>query len=871
MIKKYVVHPRVPARLQPLLDLARNVRWTWNRNAVSLFRRIDMQLWEASGHHPMALLANLPPRRLEELARDDAFVAHLDAVQKDLQEYLGRSTWYTSSYEEKFDLRIAYFSLEFGIHECLPFYSGGLGVLAGDHLKSADGLGLPFVGVGLCYQEGYYRQYLNLDGWQQERYPENDFYNMPLSLVKDELGDPVTVQGEYPERAGTARIWKVQIGNVPLYMLDTNVPENNPHDRAITARLYGGDSDMRIRQEILLGIGGVRALDALGYDTTVFHMNEGHSAFLGLERIRKLRESDGLSFDEAVLATSAGNAFTTHTPVPAGNERFPPDLVRSYFKDYVKGLGISLDDLLALGREDPNDDREEFCMTVLALRTSACANGVSELHGKISRDMWRNVWPGVRDWEIPIVHITNGIHSESWVSDDFARLYERYLGPKFLDDPKNAKIWDRVMDIPDGELWRTKERLRESLVSFVRTRVRDKAKRFGTYHRKLTAAGDVLDPEVLTIGFARRFATYKRANLILRDLDRLRRLLLDRDRPIQLIFAGKAHPHDHPGKEIIRQVSQLTRDEEIHHRVVFLEDYDIDVARHLVQGVDIWLNTPRRPLEASGTSGMKVPINGGVNVSILDGWWCEGYQANNGWSIGTGEEYSDVEYMDEMEGTILYELLEKEIIPLFYKRGPEGLPREWIRFVKESIRSISPVFNTHRMVEEYTERVYIPSAIQCNLLAKNNHESARILSSWQDRIRESWHEVSVLSVESDTNKELEIGGTLEVTVKVQLGSLTPKDVLVEAVHGQLDGGEEIQDGESLALNFHSGEGSIATFKAGIPCVGAGRYGFAIRALPYRRELVNKVQLRKTTWWAGGDETPISPPPTVDEMLGVTDA
>lgn len=866
MIKKFVVHPRVPERLHPLLDIARNLWWSWNRNAVSLFRRIDLDLWESCGHNPMAVLGNVSPERLEELSRDEAFLAHLDSLKKDLADYLSRGTWYSTNYGDNIDLEVAYFSMEFGLHECLPFYSGGLGILAGDHMKAADGLGLPFVGIGLCYQEGYYRQYLNLDGWQQERYPENDFYNMPIVPVKDDAGQAVTITVDYPDREVIARIWKVQIGSVPLYLLDTNVPENSPHDRAITARLYGGDNDMRIRQEILLGIGGVRALEALGYRATIFHMNEGHSAFLGLERVRKLIHEQGLSFDEAMVASSSGNTFTTHTPVPAGNERFSPDLIRAYFKEYVKVLGISMEDLLALGREDASNDREEFCMTVLALRTSAFANGVSELHGQISRKMWRDVWPGVPDWEIPIKHITNGIHAQSWVSDEFARLYERYLGPKVLIDPANPKFWDRVGEIPDSELWRAKERLREGLVSFVRKSLRRQTKRFGTYHRKLASAKEVLDPEVLTIGFARRFATYKRANLILRDLPRLRRLLLDRDRPIQLIFAGKAHPHDHPGKEIIRQVSQLTRDEEIHSRVVFVEDYDINVARHMVQGVDVWLNTPRRPYEASGTSGMKVPINGGLNVSVLDGWWCEGYQANNGWAIGAGEEYSDVEYMDEMESTILYEILEKELIPLFYKRGPDGLPRDWIQFMKQSIKSISPVFNTHRMVEEYTEKFYIPAAIQSQLMTKNQFESARILSSWQDRAQQSWHEVSVVSVEADTNQELEIGSTLDVTVNVELGALTPQDVLVEAVYGNLDVGEEIRDGESLMLDFHSSEGSVATYKAGISCAGAGRYGFAIRILPYRRELQNKFQLGKTTWWTGED----SPRPleaVAEKLLG----
>ncbi|MBI4585200.1 MAG: alpha-glucan family phosphorylase [Planctomycetes bacterium] len=855
MIKKFIVTPRLPERLRPLLEIARNVWWTWSRNAVALFRRIDVDLWEECNHNPVAMLGNIHPERLDVLAQDEAFLAHLDSVKKELDTYLQRKTWYSKIYGENLDIQIAYFSMEFGLHESLPFYSGGLGCLAGDHLKSTDELGLPFVGVSLCYQEGYYRQYLNLDGWQQEHYPENDFYNMSLTPVRDSSGSNLIVQVELPGRLLSARIWKLQIGRVPLFLLDTNIPENLPHDRAITARLYGGDPDMRIRQEILLGIGGVRALHALGYRPTVYHMNEGHSAFLGLERIRQLIADEGLSFDEAREASAAGNAFTTHTPVPAGNERFPGDLIRNYFRNYVKDLKISTEDLLALGRENPHDQREELCMTVMAMRLSCHANGVSKLHGQISRRMWKRVWPGIPDWEIPISHITNGIHAQSWMSDEFARLYERHIGPRFLDEPVNQRIWKRVVDIPDNELWRAKERLRERLVSYVRERVRRQIKRFGVYQRKIASAEEVLDPDILTIGFARRFATYKRATLILRDLPRLKRLLLDRERPLQLIYAGKAHPNDHPGKELIRQIAQLTKDDELRHRVVFIEDYDLDVARHLVQGVDVWLNNPQRPLEASGTSGMKVTVNGGLNLSILDGWWCEGYQGDNGWAIGSGEEYTDREYMDQIESTILYELLEKEIVPLFYKRGPDGLPREWIQIMKNSIRSCCPAFNTNRMVEEYAEKIYLPAAIQWNILSKNHFETARILAAWKSHISTSWHQISVVSVEADTTQELEIGNSLGVAVRVHTGTISPNEIAVEAVYGPLDVGGEIRVGEAMALAFQSAEGPVATFTGAIPCYGAGRYGFAIRVLPFRRELVHKFQMGKITWWTGDSAVP----------------
>ncbi len=854
MITKFIVNPRVPERLRPLLEIAKNVWWVWNRDAVALFSRIDTDLWNACEHNPISLLGRVPPERLASLSKDEAFLAHLDRVYTDLESYLGRKTWYNKHYGDNLDLQVAYFSMEVGLHESLPLYSGGLGVLSGDHLKSADNLGLPFVAISLCYQRGYYRQYLNLDGWQQERYPSNDLYNMPLSLVRDKDGQDITIQVELPGRNVIARIWKAQIGNVPLLLLDTNIPQNAPHDREITANLYGGDRDMRMRQEIVLGIGGLRALDKLGYNRCIYHMNEGHSAFLPLERIRDLM-SEGLSFDEARNVATSSTVFTTHTPVPAGNERFSPELMKTYFRDYIKNLGISMDQLLGMGREDPDNSHEDFCMTVLALRLSCCANGVSKLHGEISRNMWKRVWPGVPENEVPIGHITNGIHTQSWIADDFARLYERYLGPKFLEDPSDADTWARVQRIPESELWRAKERLRERLVTYVREKISQQNKKFSSHNNRVLNPNEILDPEALTIGFARRFATYKRANLILRDLPRLRKILMDSNRPVQLIFAGKAHPHDDPGKELIRQIAQLCRDEELYHRVVFLEDYDIDVARHMVQGVDIWLNTPRRPMEASGTSGMKVPINGGVNLSILDGWWCEGYHGDNGWAIGNGEEYSDHEYLDKLEATLLIELLEKEIIPEFYNRGPDGLPREWIQTMKNSISSLSPVFTTDRMVEEYTENMYIPSAIQHQLLTHNNFESARLLTSWQERVLAAWDEVNVLSVEADTTHNLEIGNKLPVVTTLDLGPLDPTEVAVEVIHGELDSNGEITSSQTLVLDFKSASGSVSTFVGEIPCTYAGRNGFAVRVLPFRREVSNKFHLGKVTWWTPDDNSP----------------
>jgi starch phosphorylase len=855
VIQKFTIVPRIPERLKPLQAIARNMWWGWTREAVALFRRIDLDIWEQCGHNPISLLGALHPQRLRSLEYDEAFLAHMDSVYEDLQKYLSRTTWYSRVYEGKMNMLVAYFSAEFGIHECLPLYSGGLGCLSGDHIKAADEMGLPMIAVGLAYQKGYYRQYLNSDGWQQEHYPDNDFYNMPMTLVRDEHGGEVTIHIELPRRRVAARLWRLEVGRVQLYLLDSNLAANEPFDREITSRLYGGDLDMRIRQEILLGIGGIRALKRLGYSPTVCHMNEGHSAFLALERMRLLMAREKLSFEEAREATITGNVFTTHTPVPAGNDRFPPDMMREYFRDYIQDLEISMDDFLGLGREHPADPREEFCMTLLALRLAAHSNGVSRLHGSISRRLWKRLWPGVPEREIPITHVTNGVHTHSWLSDEFSRLFERYLGPQWLDDPVNRGLWHRVGEIPDNELWRSKERLRDRLVSFARERLKKQLRRQGSPSSKILAAEGVLDPEVLTIGFARRFATYKRAYLMLRDLDRLKRILLDRERPVQLIVAGKAHPQDHPGKEIIRQIAQLARDEHFLHRIVFIEDYDIEVGRNLIQGADVWLNTPRRPMEASGTSGMKAAINGGLNLSILDGWWSEAFSGENGWAIGTGEEIADHHYQDEMESRMLYDLLENEVVPLFYKRGADGVPREWIARMKSSLRSICPRFNTSRMVEEYVERFYLPATINSSMLSRDGFRAARELSEWKDVVRTHWNEVAILSAEADSGRELEIGSELEIRVRVLLGSLNPEDISVEVLHGLLDAGEEIVEGEVLPLGFQTSEGNVAVFHGGIPCREAGRHGFAVRVLPFRRELTNKFETGLITWWAANTATP----------------
>jgi len=847
-VRTFVVIPALPERLAPLLEIANNLWWTWNPAAVELFHRMDPDLWEGVDHNPLSLLGQLSRPKLEALARDDSFTSHMDTMRRKLEEYLSAPTWYDKTYGDDDGQHIAYFSAEYGFHECLPIYSGGLGILSGDHLKSASDLGLPLVGIGLAYRQGYFRQYLNSDGWQQERYPENEFHTLPLQRVRDADGKLLIVSVPLGDREVQVRVWRVNIGRVSLYLLDANVDSNAAADRAITAQLYGGDAEMRIEQEILLGIGGIRVLRALGIEPTVCHMNEGHSAFLALARIRCLMRRHNLSFADAREVTTAGNVFTTHTPVPAGNDRFAPALVLKYLGPYCAPMGIRDDELLALGREDAGDEEEPFCMTILALQLSSHANGVSKLHRTVSQRMWQALWPQVGPEESPIDAITNGIHIASWLSDEIERLYRRYLGPQWRNHLSEPAMWERVKQMPSSELWRGHARMRERLVAFARTRLRTQLQRRGLPPAEVARANEVLDPEALTIGFARRFATYKRATLLFRDLDRLDSILNHRDRPVQIIFAGKAHPHDTAGKELIREIIHIAHQYRFRNRMVFIEDYDINIGRHLVQGVDVWLNTPRRPLEASGTSGMKVPPNGGLNLSILDGWWCEAHQVDNGWAIGSGEEYEDADYGDEVEAQSLLNLIEMDLVPLFYDRGAGGLPNGWIARMKASMRSVCPTFNTDRMVREYTERCYAPSGQLFQRLSADQFRPAKELAGWKHRLRHHWREVAVVRMDHREPGDLQVGTQLEVEAEIAVGSLQPADLRVELYHGTIDSKGSLAGGQAapMRLSHNNGDGR-ALYRGSIPCTTCGPHGYTVRIFPAHPNLGDPVYTGLIHW------------------------
>ena len=704
MLERSDLAEKLPLPLKPLLDLAGNLRWSWHAPAMRVFERMDPEVWQATRGNPVMHLRRLPAERLVALAQDGDFLKALAEAGRDLERYLKRPTWFELEHKDASHLNVAYFSAEFGVASCLPIYSGGLGILAGDHLRAASDLGIPLVGIGLAYRSGYFRQVMDPSGWQTEAYDDHDFENLPVNLVRDAEGAPETVSLVFPEgRVVQLRIWRAQVGRVPLFLLDADLPENDPRDREITHYLYGGDSDMRLRQEILLGIGGVRALNLTGNGSRVFHLNEGHSAFLILERIRETMAT-GLDFEAARQRVAATSIFTTHTPEPAGFDHFAPDLLWRYLQSYLDELGVTFERFLSLGTVSQPDGYRPLNMALLALRNTTYRNGVSRLHGQVARAMWRNEWPQEPEERIPIGSVTNGVHLESWISPEIGALLDHRLGPGWREGELPLEAWNRLLDVPPAEIWGAHRAAKQRLVEAARRRLRDTWMRSGR-EEDAERVKDLFDPEKLLIGFARRFAPYKRATLILRDRGRLGALLENPERPVQFLFSGKAHPQNQEGKHLIQEVIGFAR--EVGHHIAFLEDYDIEIARLLVQGVDVWLNTPRRPQEASGTSGMKAAINGVPNVSILDGWWAEAYRPEVGWAIGNGESDPDHGAQDEREARLLYEILENAVIPTYYDRGPDGFPERWTLMMRDSLRLLAPVYNTHRMVREYTDRYYL--------------------------------------------------------------------------------------------------------------------------------------------------------------------
>jgi starch phosphorylase len=847
----YQVVPSLPKELEKLREIAYNLYWSWSPKAAEVFRRLDRDLWVETNHNPAMLLGTISQSRLEEAAHDDGFKAHMDRVYNELQQYLYEKTWFQKDFNLPGNFHVVYFSAEFGLTECMQLYSGGLGVLSGDHLKAASDLGIPLIGMGLLYKVGYFRQYLDSDGWQHELYNINDFDNLPLKRVLKANGENLILSLPMAGREVFFQVWKVQVGRVPLYLLDTNIINNNEADRKITETLYGGNVETRMEQEIVLGIGGIRTLYVLGINSMVCHMNEGHSAFLALERIRFMIQNQGLSFREAKEIGFHTNIFTSHTPVPAGIDVFSNDLVEKYLGSYYKNeLNISGNEFYSLGNIFKSRDSSVFNMAHLAINNAGYINGVSKLHSEVSRKMWFSGFKDVPFNEIPIDYITNGIHTRSHLSREMEDLFVQYLGEKWVENPSVSSIWSRVDNIPDEELWRIHERRRERLVAFTRKRLIKQIKNRGGSQNETESALEVLDPEALTIGFARRFATYKRATLIFRDIDRLADILNDKNNPAQIIIAGRAHPKDEEGKHFIQEIVQIAKEERFRRKIVFIENYDLNVASYLVQGCDVWLNNPRRPLEASGTSGMKVIANGGLNFSVLDGWWVEGFDPEIGWKIGNGEEYSDPDYQDEVESRQIYNTLESQIIPLFYKRGEDHLPREWIARIKNSMKKLGPYFNTHRMVQEYFKKYYVPAFENFQLLCQEEGKRVKELAAWKENVISSWGELKIMKVETNGNaNQIFVGQEFPVKAEIYLGKLSPEDVEVEIFYGPTENPNKMNSNETVKMKIEAGRNKSGVYKyAGcIKPLYSGQQGYTIRILPKHELLINPFELGVIYW------------------------
>lgn len=844
----FEVFRELPEALQDLRFLALNLRWSWHHETKELFEEADRELWETLEHNPIELLNQITDERLKQLERDDVYLAKLKLMRKDLDEYIEGGNWFDEKFgAERESTKIAYFCAEFGIHECLPIYSGGLGILAGDHLKAASDLGLPLVGIGLLYSRGYFRQYLNSDSWQTERYPQYDFHRLPLVLVRDDKGTPKRVKVDFPDRVVTCQIWKAQVGRIPLYLLDSNILENEAGDQGITDTLYGGDEEMRIRQESILGIGGFQALQAVGVEPTVCHMNEGHAAFLSLERLRQFMADHGCDLRTARQCVVSGNVFTTHTPVPAGFDIFQRPLLEKYMSKAVSDLGLPFEQFLRLGRIEKDNKAEQFNMAILAMENSNYVNGVSKLHAEVTREMFADRWPNYPLVEVPIMAVTNGIHTGTFMSKRMVELFDRHFGSGWQDDMGDRNIWGRVWEIPDLDLWELRDNQRGDFVRFVRRHLRKRMAMNSASPMDVKSANDVLDPRVLTIGFARRFATYKRATLLFKDLERLKRLLHHSEQPVQFVFAGKSHPRDEGGKKLIQDIVNFCKSPDSGGRVVFLEDYDMSVARQLVQGVDLWLNNPRRPMEASGTSGMKVVPNGGLNCSILDGWWAEGYAPGNGWAIGDGTQDENENHQDWLDSKALYDLIEHEIAPTFYYRTENGLPTRWLEMMKKSMAELAPTFSTLRMVREYASRCYLPASRAFNNLVGDDLQRAKSALVWRDRVAGAWDKVRMTDVRDDAGSSLALGSEFEVHVEVELGDLKPSDVRVQVLVGRVTTNRELTQLGLVDLAFVEAHGLVNIFKGKARAEFPGAKGYVVRVVPFNEDVNVPSELSLAIW------------------------
>ncbi len=839
--RNITVRNEVPEELKEFKEFSYNLWWSWQPKALQLFRQLSDDLWREVDHNPLTLLKQISQSNLNAKGNDPAFLSLFHEVLDDFNHYMThKDTWFNKHHKENKDFQVAYFSAEFGVHESVPVYSGGLGILAGDHCKSASDLGIPLVGVGMMYKQGYFIQRIDGDGKQKNVYPTYDFEDIPITLVLGKDDKPITVSVTFPGRKIYAQIWKMQAGRTSIYLLDTDISENLPEDRIVTSQLYGGDQNMRITQEILLGIGGVRALRKMGIKPTIYHMNEGHSSFLGIELIREYIEK-GYPINLARELVSSKSVFTTHTPVPAGNDAFNETMMKEYFGAQLDPYGVSWDQFYSIGKDMTTG---LFSMTIMALNCSKSANGVSELHGEVSRKIWNEMWKDIPSYEVPITHITNGVHTETWMSKNIKKLYSEYLTDDWINQIDDPKTWERVDNIPGKTLWEAHAERKTRLAEVVKDRIRARNERNSVPTHITDKICENIRENALFIGFARRFATYKRATLIFHDEKRLLKLLSDKDKPVVIFFAGKAHPADRPGQELIRQIYELSMRDEFLGKIVLLENYNMSLARYLVSGVDIWLNNPRRPREASGTSGEKVPINGGINFSVLDGWWREGYNGKNGWSIGEEKEYEHLDIQDSEDANSMYFTLENSIIPEYYEINDTGYSPAWTKRMKNSIKSVVPTFSTARMVKDYVNKLYIPAHEYSADLNANNEAGARALSDWKEKIKKVWPKIWVTEINpvGDFTNELSI----KLKADIDLDGLSPNDVVAEAMLVR-EGHEDQIPVEIKELTLKDTKSNRHIYSGALSVPKGGKYKYGIRVRPVHPLLKTPFEARLIRW------------------------
>lgn len=851
MFNRITVNPQLPKRINKLSEISNNLWWAWNTEFLRLFKEIDIDLWETVGKNPVKFLKQVSQEKLEQASENQDLLKSYDKITSNFEAYMNsKTTWFSKKYTNSKNDLIAYFSAEYGLDEILPIYSGGLGILSGDHLKSASDLGLPFVAVGLLYKNGYFNQKINRYGEQENIYQNIDLYNLPILPVKNEKGEDLIIDIKMPKKKLYLKVWQINVGRIKLYLLDSDIEQNTDQEyREITLKLYGGDQEMRIRQEIVLGMAGAHLLKVLGLNPTVYHMNEGHSSFLLLEIIKDIMEEKKVSFEIAREIATAKTVFTTHTPVPAGNDIFPIDLVEKYFKDFWTKLGISKEEFLKLGMKPTDNLEPGFNMGILALKIAGKKNGVSKLHGEVSRELFGDVWPNISADESPITHITNGIHTCSWLAPNLKELYNKYLTPYWQDAIHDDETWNKISNIPNEELWKAHVERKTKLLKLVKENITNRLKNSGIGYDEIKDITSKLNPNALTIGFARRFATYKRATLIFRDLERITQILNDESRPVQIIFAGKAHPADKEGQDLIKYIHEISMKPQFKGKIFILENYNIHIARYLVSGVDVWLNNPRRPMEASGTSGQKASVNGVLNFSISDGWWAEGYNSKNGWLIGTNEQYDSYDIQDSADSESIYNILENKIIPTYYDKNEKGISSKWLELMKNSIMSTGGKYSTSRMVVDYVNKLYMPL---CDLTNKyfSNLEYVTEYSAWKNELRNNWNNIKITQISNLDNITMDAGNNIEVGCAVELPNIDKDRIEVEVYYGKILDNGIVKSVSIIPMKLQEkveDKENTYTYKAKIELTTGGNYGYTFRVMPKDKMLLDSANLDLVKW------------------------